>query len=82
VSKAYENYATAIRLAVDAHNTWRHLRHAKGQDDSVIGGWNGRKADRHPQVKAAFTKATKAAMLREDAKAQYRQARQAARYSA
>lgn len=73
VSKAYENYATAVRLAVSAHNVWRRHRHLKGTGKDGV--WRADRADRHPVVKAALTKATKAAMLREDAKAQYRAAR-------
>lgn len=79
MSKAYENYATAVRLAVAAHNAWRRLRHTKGLKN---GTWDRRRADGNPHVKAALTKATKANMLREDAKAQYRQARKAARFAA
>lgn len=76
MASAYETYATACRLAVDAHNAWRRLRHLKGLDKDGV--WNRTRADGHPQVKAALTKAGKASMLRQDAKAQYRAAKAAA----
>ena len=81
MANAYENYATASTLAVASHNAWRRLRHTKGHDRNT-GTWTALKADANPQVKAALTKATKAGMLREDAKAQYGQARNAARCAA
>lgn len=77
MGQAYENYATAITLAVTAHNNWRRLRSAKGRTST--GGWSAITADRNPQVKGALTKATNAAMLREDAKARYRASVAAAR---
>lgn len=111
MAQAYETYATAIHLAVAAHNDWRRIRTARirklvvedGAELTHLGdgpathlavdvaNWRvardyrkdvEERADKHRSVKAALTKATKAAMMREDAKAQYRKARKAARFAA
>lgn len=57
--KAYGDYAAAQLTQVRLHNAWRRTRRKYHGDDS------------HRQVKAALTRATKAALYLADAKARY-----------
>lgn len=70
VIETYDAYVKAQRLAILAHNAWRHVRRVHGR----FAGYD----DNHRAVKAARTKAATAAKRRAEAKTAYRQARAAA----
>lgn len=70
MTEAYELYDKAQQLATNAHNAWRRIRREHDANDA------------HRQVKAALTRATKAALRLADAKAQYQLARAAAQAAA
>ena len=70
-------YATACAVATACHNDWRRVRRLYA-DPVAGGGFSYARADDVAVVKKALKKATKAALYRADAKAQYQQARRAA----
>lgn len=67
MAKAYDDYAAAQLTQVRLHNSWRRIRRQYFGDDN------------HRQVKAALTRATKAALYLADAKARYQVAKANAR---
>lgn len=74
MAKAYEDYAAAQLIQVRLHNAWRRTRRRYSLTFSP--------PDKHPRVKAARTKADKAALALADKKAQYAIAKAEARAAA
>lgn len=86
MAEAYENYATACRLHVAAHNAYVAQLRKNGYRHATDAARKGVRLDfaglKVGTLTKALNRAAKASMLREDAKAQYRQARIAAERAA
>lgn len=86
MAKSYETYVTACRVHVAAHNLYMRELRKNGHSNAHAAFHRGESRDfaglKNGQLTKAFNRACKAAMLREDAKAQYRIARLAAERAA
>lgn len=74
MAKAYDDYAAAQLTQVRLHNAWRRTRRRYSLTHNH--------PDKHPQVKAALTRATKAGLYLADTKARYAIAKAEARAAA